>query len=345
MQITDLRRDTTTRPDDKMKAAAFEASLGDSVYGEDEEQNQLEARAAEILGKEAAIFLPSGTMGNLVALLTHTGRAAEIILEQNAHIRTSETGSAAAVGGLMLKGVSAPSGAPSAEDVATAIRADDIHYPRTSLICLETPHYRYGGIVPTLDSFRAVRKVADDHRLPIHLDGARIWNAAVSLSVEPAVIAGYADSVMASLSKGLGAPVGSILAGSERFMGVARRFRKMLGGGMRQTGWLCACGIAALAAENMEQIREDHRNARALAEGIEDIPGLKIDLSRTQTNFVLAHLEEAEMSSGRLVARLWEKGILATQAGPSTVRFVTCSVVDREGIGRAVEAIRAVMEA
>lgn len=345
MQIIDLRRDTTTRPNETMKAAAFEASLGDSVYGEDEKQNQLERRAAEILGKDAAIFLPSGTMGNLVALLAHTGRAAEIILEQNAHIRTSETGSAAAVGGLMLKGLNAPSGVPSPDDVATAIRADDIHYPKTSLICLETPHYRYGGIVPTLELFRSVRKVADDHGLPVHLDGARIWNAAVSLSVEPAVIAGYADSVMASLSKGLGAPVGSVLAGSERFMGVARRFRKMLGGGMRQTGWLCACGLEALEPENMEQIREDHRNARALAEGIENIPGLKVDLSRTQTNFVLAHLEEAEMSPSRLVHRLGEEGILATQAGPSAVRFVTCSVVDREGIGRAVESIRAVMEA
>ena len=328
-----------------MKSAAFEASLGDSVYGEDETQNQLEKRAAEILGKEAAIFLPSGTMGNLVALLSHTGRAAEIILEQNAHIRTSETGSAAAVGGLMLKGISAPSGIPSPESVVAAIRAEDIHYPRTALICLETPHYRYGGIVPSLDSLRAIRDMANSHKLPVHLDGARIWNAAVSLSVEPADIAKHADSVMASLSKGLGAPVGSILAGPQPFVDVARRFRKMLGGGMRQTGWLCACGLAALEPENMRQIRKDHRNALALAEGIKDIPGLKVDLSRTMTNFVMAHLEQTRMSSAELVHQLGEKAILATPAGPSTVRFVTCSVVDREGIYRAVEAIHTIMEA
>lgn len=344
MQIVDLRRDTTTRPDGKMRASAFEAALGDSVYGEDSQQNALERRVAEILGKEASIFLPSGTMGNLVALLTHTGRGAEIILEQNAHIRTSETGNAAAVAGLMLNGVAGASGVPSPDDLLAAIRPDNIHYPRTSLICLETPHYRYGGIVPTLESMSAIGKMAKKHELPVHLDGARIWNAAVALSVEPVSIARYADSVMASLSKGLGAPVGSILAGSERFITDARRFRKMLGGGMRQTGWLCASGMEALEPARTEQLRQDHRNAHVLAEGIKNIRGLEIDLERTQTNFVIAHLKAEEMKSAEFVERLGLKGVLATTAGPTAVRFVTCSVVDRQGIEAAIERISALME-
>ena len=343
-ESVDLRRDTTTRPDRRMKDAAFAAALGDSVYGEDPDHNTLERRAAEVLGKQAAIFLPSGTMGNLIALLVHTGRAAEVILEQNAHIRTSETGNAAAVGGLMLRGVPGPDGIPAAEDVAAAIRADDIHYPRSSLICLETSHYRYGGIVPSLQAMRAIRELADQRGLPVHLDGARIWNAAVALDVAPSLIAGYVDSVMASLSKGLGAPVGSVLAGSERFIAEARRYRKMLGGGMRQTGWLCAAALVALEPDNLERLRQDHRNARALAEGIAGLPGIEIDPARVQTNFVLATVTRAGIDAAQLVRGLAERGVLASAAGSSTVRFVTCSEVNRHGIDTAIEQLRVILE-
>lgn len=346
--MIDLRRDTTTLPDDEMRTRAFQAVLGDSVYGEDPTQNELEELAARTLGKEAAIYLPSGTMGNLTAVLAHTGRDGEVILEENAHIRTSETGGVAAVGGLMLRTVPGPAGIPAPDEMEKVIRADDIHYPRTSLICLESSHYRYGGIVPSLEAMGAVRALADRRGIPIHLDGARIWNAAVALSVTPAEIAGYADSVMASLSKGLGAPIGSVLAGREGFIARARRYRKMLGGGMRQTGWLCACGIEALQPERLEQLRRDHRHARILAEGLiprlAELPEIALDLHQVQTNFVLLRAGGRHGNAREIVDRLARRGVLATAAGAGTIRFVTCSVVDEEEIVVAIEKIGAVLE-
>lgn len=346
--MIDLRRDTTTLPDDRMRARAFQAVLGDSVYGEDPAQTELEELAAQILGKEAAIYLPSGTMGNLTAVLVHTRRGGEVILEENAHIRTSETGGAAAVAGLMLRTVHGPGGVPAPEEIEAVIRSENIHYPRTSLVCLESTHYRYGGIVPSLEAMESVRILADRRGIPIHLDGARIWNAAVALSVAPEKIAGYADSVMASLSKGLGAPVGSVLAGREDFISEARRYRKMLGGGMRQTGWLCACGVEALQPGRMEQIRRDHRNARLLAEGLlhrlAQIPDIVLDLKQVQTNFVLLHVGDRYGNAREVVDRFARRGVLATAAGAGTIRFVTCSVVEEEEITAAVETIGEVFE-
>ena len=274
MRRIDLRRDTITLPSEQMREAAFRAALGDSVYGEDPAQEELEQLAARRLGKEAAIFVPSGTMGNLVALLSWAGRGEEIILEENAHIRSSETGGAAGVGGLMLRGVPGPEGVPDAQAVESAIRADDIHYPRTGLICLENTHYRYGGIAAGPDRLAAVKAVAEKRGIPVHLDGARVFNAAVALGVEVRDIARHADSVMVSLSKGLGAPVGSVLCGSAAFMQKARRYRKMLGGGMRQTGWLAACGIIALSDANIARLAEDHASARLLADGTVRAPRL-----------------------------------------------------------------------
>jgi threonine aldolase len=346
--MIDLRRDTTTRPDDRMRTRAFQAVLGDSVYGEDLAQNELEELAASVLGKEAAIFLPSGTMGNLVAMLVHAGRGGEVILEENAHIRTSETGGAAAVAGLMLRTVPGPEGVPTPEEIEAVIRAEDVHYPRTSLICLETTHYRYGGIVPSLEAMEAVRSLADRRGIPVHLDGARIWNAAVALSVTPAVVAEHAHSVMASLSKGLGAPVGSVLAGEADFIAEARRYRKMLGGGMRQTGWLCTCGIEALRSTGMEQLQRDHRNARILAEGLArrlaDLPDVGLELAGVQTNFVLLRVGARYGNACEIVERLARGGVLATAAGTGVVRFVTCSAVDEDGVTAAVDVVRAVLE-
>ncbi|MEN3185621.1 MAG: GntG family PLP-dependent aldolase [Atribacterota bacterium] len=339
----DLRRDTITLPTEAMKQFAFRVELGDSIYGEDPMQRELEELGASILGKERALFLPSGTMGNLVALLTHTRRGEEVILEENAHMVTSETGGVGAIAGLMVKPIRGEDGVPAPSAILQAIRPDDIHYPRTRLICLETTHYRYGGIVPPLEKFQAIQELAREKGLSVHLDGARLFNAAVYLGVEARRITQYADTVMVSLSKGLGAPVGSLLAGSRDLIREAERYRKMLGGGMRQTGWLCACGVMALSPENIARLREDHENARLLAEGLQAIPGLRVDRGRVHTNFVLAELSESGWDARQFVERLKERGVLATPAGRSVVRFVTSKEVNRAQIGVALERIQEIM--
>lgn len=341
--LVDLRRDTITLPTEKMRERAFAAPLGDSVYGEDPLQNQLEEYAAHLLGKEASIFVPSGTMGNLVALLTHTQRGEEVILEENAHIRTSETGGIACVAGLMVRTLRGEDGLPEPQAIENAIRPDNIHYPRTSLICMESSHYRYGGIVPPLEKMRAVKALAERYNLSVHLDGARLFNSALYLGVEVRELAACADSVMISLSKGLAAPIGSVLAGSREFIARAKRFRKMLGGGMRQTGWLCACGLEALSPENIARLAEDHRNAKALAMGISQIPGIKVDLAKVHTNFVVAELE-GDVSSETFLAKLKDKGVLTTRVDTKRVRFVTSRQVDENGIRYAICAVEEVMK-
>lgn len=344
MKPVDLRRDTITLPTTEMREAAFDAPLGDSVYGEDERQNTLETLAAQKLGKERAIFVPSGTQGNLVALLAHTARGDEIITEENAHIRTSETGGAACVAGLMMRTVPGPDGAPAPDGVARAIRKKDIHYPKTALVCIESTHYRYGGIVPPLEKLGRIRLIAEENSIPVHLDGARIFNAAVYLGVEAKEISRHADSVMVSLSKGLGAPVGSVLCGSSSFIHKASRYRKMLGGGMRQTGWLCACGIVALSDANIARLAEDHDNARRLARGLSGIEGFEIDLARVQTNYVVARFSLPEMDVSTLVASLGKRGVLVHPAEGGFIRCVTSRAVRSDDIEYAVDTAREIVE-
>lgn len=340
MRIIDFRRDTITLPTLEMVEEAFKAPLGDSVYGEDLKQKELEHLAADKLGKEEAIFVPSGTMGNLIAVLSHTRRGDEVILEENAHIRTSETGGAATVGGIMLKTVRGEDGAPEPQAVKEAIRADDIHYPRTSLICLENTHYRYGGIVPPQDKYKQIREISKEYSIPIHLDGARLFNASIYLGVEVKTLASQVDTVMVSLSKGLGAPVGSVLCGSKKFMKEARRYRKMLGGGMRQTGWLCACGLIALSDRSIHQLREDHANASLLAENLAALPEIEVDLDRVHTNFVLVKIKHTGYKPSEFVNHLAGEGILVTAAGKSTVRFVTSKEVQRSDILFTIDAVK-----
>lgn len=265
--------------------------VGDSVYGEDPKQEELEQYAAKLLGKEGAIFVPSGTMGNLVALLSHTKRGDEIIVEENAHIRTSETGGAACVGGLMIRTVRGEDGAPEPEGVRASIRAADIHYPRTGLICLKSTHYRYGGIVPPLEKFSRIHLIANSHQIPVHLDGAR-------------------------------------------------HFRKMLGGGMRQTGWLCACGLVALSEKNISRLKTDHDNAQQLASGLRDLPGVGVDIERTHTNYVLATLDTTPINAHRFVEALADDGILVSASGENMVRFVTSREVTSHDIGIVLDRIR-----
>ncbi len=343
MRVIDLRRDTITLPTETMKKFAFQVVLGDSVYGEDPTQRELEEMAASLLGKERALFLPSGTMGNLVALLTHTRRGEEVIVEENAHIVTSETGGIGAIAGLNVKPLRGEDGAPEVEAIVQALRPENIHYPRTRLICLENTHYRYGGIVPPLEKFRAIKMFAEKRGLAVHLDGARLFNAAIYLKREAREICQYADSVMVSLSKGLGAPVGSLLAGSRDFIVEAERYRKMLGGGMRQTGWLCACGIMALSPENINRLQEDHYHAFLLAQGLTHFQGIHVDLSRVHTNFVLANLEGSGYTAWAFAEKLKEKGVLVTPAGKFVVRFITSKEVTREDILRTIEIIEEII--
>lgn len=343
-KVIDLRRDTITLPTEEMKRFAFQAPLGDSVYGEDPMQNELEALAASLLGKEASIFLPSGTMGNLVALLVHTNRGDEVILEENAHIQTSETGGIGAIAGLTVRTLRGEDGAPDPDDILRAIRPKDIHYPRTRLICLENTHYRYGGIVPPLSKLQAIKRLAEEKGLRVHLDGARLFNASVYLGVPAKDIAACADTVMVSLSKGLGAPVGSILAGPKDLIEKAKWYRKMLGGGMRQTGWLCACGVVALSPQNIARLAEDHANARLLAEKLAEIKGFEVDLSKVQTNFVLLHIRRRNLTAYRFAMLLKEKGVLVTPVSETLVRLVTSKEVTREDVLSAVAIIQEVLE-
>jgi len=341
--MIELRRDTATLPTKEMRDRAFEAPLGDSVYGEDPDQAALEAEGAELLGKEASLYVPSGTMGNLIAVLAWTERGDEIILEENAHIRTSETGGAACVGGLMLKPIPGLEGYPDPERVAAAIKKPDIHHPNITLICLESTHYRYGGIVPPLKGMASVRDIARDKGIPVHLDGARLFHSALYLGVEAREIAAVADTIMVSLSKALAAPVGALLCGPRETIEKAARYRKMLGGGMRQTGWLCACGRTALSAENIARLEADHANARRLGIGLNALPLFSVDLERTETNFVLARLASGKAVTGGatasdVVAAFEKREILVTAAGGDTLRFVFSREVTEEMTEKVIEA-------
>lgn len=270
----DLRSDTVTLPTPEMREAMARAELGDDVYGEDPTVNRLERLAAEMLGKEAGLLVTSGTQGNLVSILAHTQRGDEIILEAESHTYLYEVGGYAVIGGLTARPVKGEMGWMRPEDIEAAIRPPNIHYPRTGLICVENTHNRAGGMPLTPEQLEADWEVAKRHGLPVHMDGARVFNAAVALRVDVKELAKYADSAMFCLSKGLCAPIGSLVVGPEEFIERARKYRKMMGGGMRQAGVIAAPGIIALT-KMVDRLEEDHENARLLAEGLRDM-GIKI---------------------------------------------------------------------
>lgn len=333
----DLRSDTVTLPTEQMLEAMRNAPLGDDVFGEDPTVNRLEELAAERLGKEAALLVTSGTQGNLIALLVHTRRGDEVIMEQYAHPYLAETGGLAVVGGLMTRLLPSERGCPDPAAIEAAIRPDDQHHPRTGLICLENTHNRHGGTVITPAELAAVRRVADRHGLPIHLDGARIFNAAVALGVDVRELTKDVDSVTFCLSKGLSAPVGSVLCGSRAFIAEARRMRKMLGGGMRQAGVIAAAGIVALETM-VDRLAEDHACARRLGEGLARLPGLKVDLERVVTNMVYVDTSGLGLSAAEWVARLRARQVLGHVTGPTRVRLVTHYGIGPEEIDYALNA-------
>ncbi|MBC8447881.1 MAG: low-specificity L-threonine aldolase [Chloroflexi bacterium] len=343
MPVIDLRSDTITRPTPAMREAMAQAEVGDDVFGEDPTVNRLEALAAERLGKEAALFVTSGTMGNLVCLLSHCGRGDEMIVGDQAHTYVYEQGGSAALGGIHPRPLrNQPDGTIALQDIKTAIRGDDVHFPRTRLICLENTHNRCGGAVLTLEYMHAVGELARRHGLAVHLDGARIFNAAVALGVDVKVLADDADSVTFCLSKGLAAPVGSLICGSAEFIAEARRARKVVGGGWRQAGVIAAAGIVALE-QMVERLAEDHANAKRLAEGLAVLPGIVLDPAQVQTDIVIFELHREDMTPDALAERLRERGVWLFTIGGRRLRAVTNYHVTAADIGRALEVFADVL--
>lgn len=344
MNIIDLRSDTVTHPTPEMRQAMAQAEVGDDVYGEDPTINRLEALAAEKLGKEAGLFIPSGTMGNLAAMLAHCNRGDEVILGKKSHTYLYEAGGVSALGSVHSCQVpNQEDGTMLLEDMRAAIRSDDVHQPVTRLICLENTHNRCGGVALGVEYIQAVGKLAQRHGLALHIDGARIFNAAVALGVNARELVEPADSVTFCLSKALCAPVGSVLCGSEPFIKQARRIRKQLGGGMRQAGVLAAAGILALETM-VERLGEDHVRARKLAAGLKDTPGLALDPGTPYTNMVFMNLAESiPLTAAQIGQRLADRGVLAGIAGKRRFRLVTHYWIDDEAVERAAAAFGAVL--
>ena len=343
MKTIDLRSDTVTLPTQTMREAIYNAELGDDVFGEDPTTNRLEKMAAERMGKEAAIMVASGTMGNLVCVLTHCRRGEEVILGDRSHMFLYESGSMSAVGGIHPHTVAnQPDGTIKLEDIEAAIRGSNVHFPRSRLICLENTHNRCYGLALTPQYMESVAKLAADRGLRVHLDGARVFNAAIALEVDVTELACHADSVSFCLSKGLSSPVGSLICGSSDFVAEARRNRKVLGGGMRQSGIIAAAGITALE-QMVDRLAEDHENAKRLAEGIARIPGLSIELNRIQTNIVYFDMADKQFDAGILVTQLAGRGVKVLQVGPGRLRAVTHYGISTEDIDLALVALNEAM--
>jgi threonine aldolase len=338
--IIDIRSDTVTHPTPAMRKAMYEAELGDDVFEEDPTVNRLEAMAAQRLGKEAALFVASGTMGNLVSIVTHCLRGDEVIVGDQSHSFFYEVGGAAVVGGLAWHCLPNGRGLPETSAVENAIRLENIHAPRSGLICLENTHNRCGGVAFSSEQMRPIAEVASKHGVPMHLDGARIFNAAIATGETVSSLAAPFASVQFCLSKGLCCPVGSLVVGSKDFIKRARKTRKMLGGGMRQAGVLAAAGVVALDSM-IDRLAEDHANARLLGEGIALIPGLSIDLSQVQTNIVV--FESIAMPPATLIARLAAEGVKIVPFGGKRCRAVTHYGVDRQQIECVLTLLNRVM--
>jgi threonine aldolase len=342
MKIIDLRSDTVTQPTPAMREAMYKAELGDDVYGEDPTVNRLEQMAAERLGKEAALFVVSGTMGNLVALLTHCGRGDELILGDRSHTFLFEQGGMAALGGIVPHTVpNQPDGTLLLEDVEGAIRGDNVHFPRTRLVCLENTHNVCNGMPLTAEYTAQVARLAHDHGLRVHLDGARVFNAAAALRVDVRELVRDVDSVQFCLSKGLCAPVGSLVCGSADFIAQARRSRKVVGGGMRQAGILAAAGIVALE-QIADRLGEDHARAKRLAEGLAEIPG--VEVAPVATNILYFRLAEGvSKTPEEVVDALAQRGVRLLGRVGGRFRAVTHHWISDEDIERTIEAMREVM--
>ncbi|GAB4504151.1 MAG: low-specificity L-threonine aldolase [Anaerolineales bacterium] len=344
MRIVDLRSDTVTRPTPEMRERMARAEVGDDVFGDDPTVNRLQEMAADLLGKEAALFVPSGTMGNLLALLTHCQRGDEAIVGDRSHIYLNEAGGMAALGGIHPCPVrNRDDGTLALDDIRASIRTEDVHHPITRLICLENTQNVCGGVALSVDYTRQVGELAHEHGLSLHIDGARIFNAAIAQNVSARELAGPADSVMFCLSKGLCAPIGSLLVGRQSFIQRARHLRKMLGGGMRQVGIIAAAGIFAL--ENMiGRLGEDHARARKLADGLRQIAALEVDAGSPSTNMVYFNLsKDVPFDTGYVTEEVKAYGVLVSPEDARRFRLVTHYWIDDVAVEQAVEAFKRVL--
>ncbi len=343
MKTIDLRSDTVTLPSERMRDAIARAELGDDVFGEDPTVIRLEQLAAERFDKEAALLVASGTMGNLVAVLAHCGRGDEVILGDQAHTFRYEAGGIAALGGVHPHTIPNQSdGTLRLQDIEAAIRPDDVHFPRTRLICLENTHNRCGGAPLPAEYMDEVADLAARHGLALHLDGARIFNAAVALGGDVRTLTRRVDSLSFCLSKGLAAPVGSVICGSHDFIAEARRVRKLVGGGMRQAGIIAAAGIVALE-EMVDRLTEDHRNAARLAEALANFEGIRIDPDSVRTNIVFFDVDSEKFDASRLIQDLAACGVLMLNLGPQRIRAVTHYGITEDDIHRTLGAMTGVV--
>jgi len=341
MEWIDLRSDTVTEPTPEMREAMANAEVGDDVYGEDPTVNNLQELSAKMLGKEAALFVPSGTMGNLAAILAHCARGDEIIIGDRSHTYLYEAGGVSALGGVHTFVVeNRDDGTVSQDEIEKAIRPDNDHFPITRLICLENSHNRCGGSVLSVDYTQEVGRIARENGLSMHIDGARIFNAAIALNVSPAELVAAADSVTFCLSKGLCAPAGSVICGDEAFIQKVHRTRKILGGGMRQVGVLAAAGVVAL--ENMvDRLREDHLRARQLSGTLAELPGVVLDYETPATNMIFLRLEaDAPISGEEVERRFAEKGIKIKASEGGQMRLVIHYWIDDGALAQVTEAFK-----
>jgi threonine aldolase len=335
--MIDFRSDTVTKPTEEMRKAAYTAEVGDDVYGEDPSVKRLEEAAAEILGKEEALFVTSGTQGNQIAILVHCRPGNEVLLEAESHIFYYESGAASALAGVQTRTIPGIRGAMSVEAIEAAIRPEDQHFPETGLICIENTHNRAGGAVITASSMNEIYATARIYDVPVHVDGARLFNASTALGIPVSELTRHCDTVQICLSKGLGSPVGSVLAGSSEFINKARKWRKRLGGGLRQVGIIAAPGLIALT-KMPERLYQDHENAQLLATGVSEISSLTV-ANQVDTNIVVVDVSRTGMSADEFSIRLKEQGILANSFGNGLVRFVTHFDIATADIDKALKGI------
>ncbi len=334
----DFRSDTVTKPSPEMREVIFKADVGDDVFGDDPTLNLLQEKTAELFRKDAGLFVPSGTMSNQVALKTLSEPGWEIICERECHIVNYETGGPAVHSSLMINMLTTERGVMTAEEIEASVRPDNIHIPITKIVAIENTHNGHGGTIYPLEEILKIKKVADKHNLLMHLDGARLWNAHVATGIPLSDWVAPFDSVSVCFSKGLGAPIGSMILGSRKFIEKARRNRKLFGGAMRQVGIVAAAAIYALD-NNMKRLADDHANARFLAGGLNNIKGLDIDMSRVQTNIIIADISKTGKNPAEVASLLAENGVLSVPFGPTTIRFVTHLDVSREECEKAVDII------
>ena len=341
--ICDLRSDTVTKPSPAMREAMACAEVGDDVFGEDPTVNRLQARTAEMLGKEAGLFVASGTMGNQVSIKALTQPGDEVIVERDSHTYNYEAGAPAFLSGVQLLPLHGRYGVFTADEAEKAVRPENLHHPRTRLIVVENTHNRAGGTIWPVEEIRRLHALADRHGLLMHLDGARLWNASVATGIAMKEYVRYFDTVTVCFSKGLGAPVGSVVAGSRDFIARARKCRKVFGGGMRQAGILAAAAEYAMD-HHVERLREDHEKAKRLAGAVASLPGLSVDMEAVQTNMVFVDLDPSACSGDQAVGDLMSEGVLVLAAGPHRLRCVLHLDVDPDAVETAIRAFKRIFK-